>query len=319
MRRAVAFCQNIKRSQETANIFTHCKGAYMADIREDEKGMMVDVVAHHVDGTMSATKRDAELMWLKEQPENERECRMLTNARCLSEGVDVPSLDAVIFVSAKNSQVDVVQSVGRVMRRSDGKKYGYIIIPVVVPAEVEGDRILENHPNFKVVWTVLNALRAHDDRFNAEVNKNELSRKKPRNILFGGVGGRDDSTSEGDGKPTTKSAAQAMARQLALTFEELQNVFYAKMVTKVGTKRYWEQWAKDIAKIAEQHIERIRQLIADDGKHRRAFDLLMKGLHRNINPNLSEQDAIEMLSQHIITRPVFEALFENYDLSLIHI
>lgn len=80
MRRAVAFCQNIKRSQETANIFTHCKGAYMADIREDEKGMMVDVVAHHVDGTMSATKRDAELMWLKEQPENERECRMLTNA-----------------------------------------------------------------------------------------------------------------------------------------------------------------------------------------------------------------------------------------------
>jgi len=313
MRRAVAFCQNIKRSQETANIFTHCKGAYMADIREDEKGMMVDVVAHHVDGTMSATKRDAELMWLKEQPENERECRMLTNARCLSEGVDVPSLDAVIFVSAKNSQVDVVQSVGRVMRRSDGKKYGYIIIPVVVPAEVEGDRILENHPNFKVVWTVLNALRAHDDRFNAEVNKNELSRKKPRNILFGGVGGRDDSTSEGDGKPTTESAAQAMARQLALTFEELQNVFYAKMVTKVGTKRYWEQWAKDIAKIAEQHIERIRQLIADDGKHRRAFDLLMKGLHRNINPNLSEQDAIEMLSQHIITRPVFEALFENYD------
>ncbi len=313
MRRAVAFCQNIKRSQETANIFTHCKGAYMADIREDEKGMMVDVVAHHVDGTMSATKRDAELMWLKEQPENERECRMLTNARCLSEGVDVPSLDAVIFVSAKNSQVDVVQSVGRVMRRSDGKKYGYIIIPVVVPAEVEGDRILENHPNFKVVWTVLNALRAHDDRFNAEVNKNELSRKKPRNILFGGVGGRDDSTSEGDGKPKTESAAQAMARQLALTFEELQNVFYAKMVTKVGTKRYWEQWAKDIAKIAEQHIERIRQLIADDGKHRRAFDLLMKGLHRNINPNLSEQDAIEMLSQHIITRPVFEALFENYD------
>lgn len=313
MRRAVAFCQNIKRSKETAAIFSNCKDAYMEDIPEDDKGMMVDVAARHVDGTMSATKRDAELMWLKDQPENKMECRMLTNARCLSEGVDVPSLDAVIFVSAKNSQVDVVQSVGRVMRKSEGKKYGYIIIPVVVPAEVEGDKVLENHPNFKVVWTVLNALRAHDDRFNAEVNKIELSKKKPKNIIFGGIGGKDDSQSAGDGTSKNEGAAQAMARQLAMTFGELQNVFYAKMVTKVGTKRYWEQWAKDIAGIAEQHIERIKALIADDGKHRRAFEQLMKGLRRNINPNLSEQDVIEMLSQHIITRPVFEALFENYE------
>lgn len=173
--------------------------------------------------------------------------------------------------------------------------------------------MLENHPNFKVVWTVLNALRAHDDRFNAEVNKIELSKKKPKNIIFGGIGGKDDSQSAGDGTSKNEGAAQAMARQLAMTFGELQNVFYAKMVTKVGTKRYWEQWAKDIAGIAEQHIERIKALIADDGKHRRAFEQLIKGLRRNINPNLSEQDVIEMLSQHIITRPVFEALFENYE------
>lgn len=312
MRRAVAFCQNIKKSKETAEIFSTCKESYMADVPDNEKSELVDVVAMHVDGTMSATARDAALMWLKEQPENERECRMLTNARCLSEGVDVPSLDAVVFVSAKNSQVDVVQSVGRVMRRSEGKQYGYIIIPVVVPADVEGDKVLENHPNFKVVWTVLNALRAHDDRFNAEVNKIELSKKKPKNIIFGGVGGSGDDNSTGDGTPK-KSAVQVMAEQLALSFDELQNVFYAKLVTKVGTKRYWEQWARDIAQIAEQHIERIRQLISDNDRHRKAFEQLMRGLRRNINPNLSEHDAIEMLSQHIITRPVFEALFENYE------
>lgn len=312
MRRAVAFCQNIKRSKETAEIFSHCKESYMADVPDDEKSELVDVVALHVDGTMSATVRDEALMWLKEQPDNDMECRMLTNARCLSEGVDVPSLDAVIFVSAKNSQVDVVQSVGRVMRRSEGKQYGYIIIPVVVPSDVEGDKVLENHPNFKVVWTVLNALRAHDDRFNAEVNKIELSKKKPKNIIFGGVAGSGDDKSDGDGT-SKKSAAQVMAEQLALSFNELQNVFYAKMVTKVGTKRYWELWARDIARIAEQHIERIRQLISDNDRHRKAFDQLMRGLRRNINPNLSEQDVIEMLSQHIITRPVFEALFENYE------
>lgn len=315
MRRAVAFCSSIKASKAIANAFTDYKDLYMEDIREEDRATMVDVVAHHVDGSMSATKRDEELMWLKEQPENERECRMLTNARCLSEGVDVPSLDAVVFISPKNSQVDVVQSVGRVMRRSEGKKYGYIIIPVVVPADAEGDKVLENHPNFKVVWTVLNALRAHDDRFNAEVNKIELSKKKPKNILFGGVGASrkdEDQHSDGDSTPRDASAAEQLATQLSMNFNDLQNVFYAKLVTKVGTKRYWELWAKDIAQIAEQHIERIKALIADNGKHRRAFDQLMRGLHRNINPGLSEQDAIEMLSQHIISRPVFEALFENY-------
>ena len=315
MRRAVAFCSSIRNSKATAEAFTTCKELYMEDIREEDRATMVDVVAHHVDGSMSATRRDEELMWLKAQPDNERECRILTNARCLSEGVDVPSLDAVVFISPKNSQVDVVQSVGRVMRRSEGKKYGYIIIPVVVPADAEGDKVLESHPNFKVVWTVLNALRAHDDRFNAEVNKIELSKKKPRNILFGGVGAsrRDDEQhSDGDGRSRSLSAAEQLAEQLALSFNDLQNVFYAKLVTRVGTKRYWELWAKDIAQIAEQHIGRIKALIADNGRHRRAFDQFMRGLHRNINPGLSEQDAIEMLSQHIISRPVFEALFENY-------
>ena len=321
MRRAVAFCSTIKASKATARVFTDCKSAYMEDVSAEDKALMVDVVAEHVDGTMSATERDQKLMWLKEQPENEMECRMLTNARCLSEGVDVPSLDAVVFVSPKNSQVDVVQSVGRVMRRSPGKKYGYIIIPVVIPENVEGDEVLSKHPNFKVVWTVLNALRAHDDRFNAEVNKIELSKQKPKHILFGGVGSAHDDDSvdcslADAAKQDTTSAAMQMAQQLSLQFEDLQNVFYAKMVTKVGSKRYWELWAKDIAKIAEEHIERIKLLIADEGKHKRAFEQLMRGLRKNINPNLSEQEVIEMLSQHLIAMPVFEALFGNYEFAV---
>lgn len=321
MRRAVAFCSTIKASKATARVFTDCKSAYMEDVSAEDKALMVDVMAEHVDGTMSATERDQKLMWLKEQPENEMECRMLTNARCLSEGVDVPSLDAVVFVSPKNSQVDVVQSVGRVMRRSPGKKYGYIIIPVVIPENVEGDEVLSKHPNFKVVWTVLNALRAHDDRFNAEVNKIELSKQKPKHILFGGVGSThdDDSVDSSIADATrqdTTSAAMQMAQQLSLQFEDLQNVFYAKMVTKVGSKRYWELWAKDIAKIAEEHIERIKTLIADEGKHKKAFEQLMRGLRKNINPNLTEQEVIEMLSQHLIAMPVFEALFGNYEFAV---
>ena len=315
MRRAVAFCSTIKHSRITADVFTDCKDTYMNSVCEAKKKKTVQVTAHHVDGGMSATKRDAELMWLKEQTNDEQECRMLTNARCLSEGVDVPSLDAVVFVSPKNSQVDVVQAVGRVMRKSEGKKYGYIIIPVVVPENVEGDEALEKLPTFKVVWTVLKALRAHDDRFNAEINKIELSKKKPQRIIFGGVGHDGDNDQEGkvDSDSEVKSAVQQMAQQLSLQFEDLQSVFYAKMVDKVGSRRYWEQWAKDIAKIADEHIARIQLLIADEGKHRKAFDRLMRGLRKNINPNLTEQEAVEMLSQHIISLPVFEALFGDYE------
>lgn len=307
MRRAVAFCQNIKVSKATSQMFTDCEPAYFDDKTEEEKSQMVFVNADHIDGSMSAPTRDEKLSWIKATPDNDRECRMLTNVRCLSEGVDVPSLDAVLFLSARNSQVDVVQSVGRVMRRAEGKKYGYIIIPVVVPEGVDASDALDKNPRFNVVWTVLNALRAHDDRFNATVNKIELNKNKPAQILIGGI---DHGTGSDGTEPSNGNSA--LAEQLAIQFEELQSTFYAKMVQKVGDKRYWEQWAKDIAHTAEEHIARIKKLIKEDGKHKKAFDEFIKGLRKNINPSVSEQEAIEMLSQHIITKPVFEALFENY-------
>lgn len=308
MRKAVAFCQNIKVSKATTQMFNECEPAYFEDKTEEEKASMVYVQSKHIDGSMSAPLRDELLSWLKATPDNDKECRMLTNVRCLSEGVDVPSLDAVLFLSARNSQVDVVQSVGRVMRKAEGKKYGYIIIPVVVPEGVDASEALDRNPRFNVVWTVLNALRAHDDRFNATINKIELNKNKPAQILIGGI----DNGTGGDGDGTESNGSSALSAQLALQFEELQSTFYAKMVQKVGNKRYWEQWAKDIAHIAEEHIIRIKKLIEEEGKHKKAFDEFIKGLCKNINPSVSEQEAIEMLSQHMITKPVFEALFENY-------
>lgn len=290
MRRAVAFCSNIKDSKEIAKSYSDCEPAYFEDKTEEEKEKMVYVHAQHVDGGMSAPTRDEKLSWLKGTSENDRECRMLTNVRCLSEGVDVPSLDAVLFLSARNSQVDVVQSVGRVMRKAEGKKYGYIIIPVVVPEGVDASEALDRNPRFNVVWTVLNALRAHDDRFNATVNKIELNKNKPAKILIGGID--NGKGSDGDGTEPSNGSS-ALATQLALQFEELQSTFYAKMVQKVGNKRYWEQWAKDIAHIAEEHIIRIQKLIKEEGKHKKAFEEFIKGLRKNINPSVSEQEAIE--------------------------
>lgn len=328
MRRAVAFCQKIAVSKKITEVFNETTDVYISSLPAEKKEQMVSVASKHIDGSMGAPKRDELLSWLKAETEG-NECRVLTNVRCLSEGVDVPSLDAVLFLSARNSQVDVVQSVGRVMRKAPGKKYGYIIIPVVVPSDVAAGKALDDNERYKVVWTVLNALRAHDDRFNATVNKIELNKKRPSQILVGTAGTTfgDDSTSSGDGKlpgggqiqhdpkgTYTTAVAGAVSAQMAMRFEEIQNAMFARMVLKVGDRRYWEQWAKDVAQIAEQQSARIARLVADtkQPKHQQAFADFLGGLQKNINPSITPQEAIEMLAQHIITRPVFEALFEGY-------
>ncbi|MER0442446.1 type ISP restriction/modification enzyme [Emticicia sp. W12TSBA100-4] len=307
MRRAVAFCQNIKESKKITSIFNDTRDTYSDSLPAEKREQLVSIASKHVDGAMSVTDRYRELAWLKNTPEDPRECRVLTNARCLSEGVDVPSLDAVLFLSARNSQVDVVQSVGRVMRKSPGKKYGYIIIPVVIPSNVEADKALDDNDRYRVVWTVLNALRAHDDRFNATVNKLELNKKRPDQILVG----RPDYGNSDDNSANSQANTE-LNRQMAIQFEQLQSVVFARMVTKVGDRRYWEQWAKDVAQIAERYIERINRLINEDTKHNQAFANFLSGLQKNINPSISQEEAVEMLSQHIITKPVFEALFEGY-------
>lgn len=314
MRRAVAFCQSIAVSKKITATYNTATEAYLDSLPAEKKEHMVSIASKHIDGTMTAPHRDELLGWLKAET-TDNECRILTNVRCLSEGVDVPSLDAVLFLSARNSQVDVVQSVGRVMRKSPGKNFGYIIIPVVVPSDIEAEKALDDNERYKVVWTVLNALRAHDDRFNATVNKIELNKKKPTNILIG----RPEYTFDSDGNPSLVNedapayeTNKDIGRQMALQFEQLQNVVFARMVQKVGDRKYWEQWAKDVAIIAERQIERIQFLITEKKDQRAAFEKFLLGLQKNINPSISEAQAVEMLAQHIITKPIFEALFEGY-------
>ena len=313
MRRAVAFCQSIAISKKITASFNTTTESYISSLPAEKKEQMVSLESQHIDGTMSAPVRDELLGWLKAKTED-NECRVLTNVRCLSEGVDVPSLDAVLFLSARNSQVDVVQSVGRVMRKSPGKKYGYIIIPVVVPYGVDASQALDDNERYKVVWTVLNALRAHDDRFNATVNKIELNRKRPEIIIVGTpeYGFDDEGTPRKKDYSDSPGSNKDLGDQLSLQFQQLQSVVFARMVIKVGDRRYWEQWAKSVAEIAERAVERINKLINEDKTHQLAFSNFLTGLQKNINPSILQQEAVEMLSQHIITKPVFEALFEGY-------
>jgi len=312
MKRAVAFCQSIAVSKKITATYNTASEVYLSALPETSQEKMVSLSSRHIDGTMTAPQRDELLSWLKADTDY-NECRVLTNVRCLSEGVDVPSLDAVMFLSARNSQVDVVQSVGRVMRKAPGKKYGYIIIPVVVPSDVEADKALDDNERYKVVWTVLNALRAHDDRFNATVNKIELNRKRPEQILVGRPAGSWEDGQHIVADPgVAYGTDKEISQQLAMQFEQLQHVVFARMVQKVGDRRYWEQWANNVAEIAQRQVERINRLINADGEHQKAFHEFLTGLQHNINPSITQQEAVEMLSQHIITKPVFEALFKGY-------
>lgn len=307
MRRAVAFAGNIKTSKMVTDSFNEVvenEGDGLAPEREADLNLQV----RHVDGTQNVLIRNEALDWLREDP-GEGECRILSNAKCLSEGVDVPALDAVLFLAPRKSQVDVVQSVGRVMRKpKDGsKKFGYVILPIAVPADADPEQALNDNERYKVVWQVLQALRSHDERLDAIINKLDLTNNNTGGtIIFGtDAGGEQD----GDDGP----------RQLAIPFpnlDEWRDAIFARIVKKVGSRQYWDTWAKDIARIAEHYITRIKALVeADDTEISVAFEEFLRGLQDNLNPQVDQDQAIEMLAQHLITRPVFDALFEGYSFS----
>ena len=312
MRRAVAFARDIKSSKKVASQFTDVVSTYVDQHEDEDASDVLSVEAKHVDGSMNAMERTELLDWLK-QDEDGNTCRVLSNARCLSEGVDVPSLDAVMFLNPRRSVVDVVQSVGRVMRLAQGKKYGYIILPVVVPSGVAPEKALDDNRNFQVVWDVLQALRAHDERFDAMVNKVELNKNRDPKVDVVGVGFPADEGQDGGSEPAPGSAQGTLELKLS-QMDQLREAIYAKMVTKVGSRTYWDQWAKDIAAIAANHITRITALVDDpDSPAAHQFSIFLDALRRNLNESITRDGAIEMLAQHMITKPVFDALFEGYE------
>ena len=352
MKRAVAFCQVIEKdykgkthkvsSKNIAEIFSNVVDAYqkqeIAALEEQnpdfkpDNSLLLKCEAEHVDGGMNASEKSAKIEWLKAEQEGNT-CRILSNVRCLSEGVDVPALDAVLFLTPRSSQVDVVQSVGRVMRNAPGKKRGYVILPVVIPAGIEPDKALEKNENYKVVWQVLNALRAHDDRFDAMINKMEFDaaakdkievvsvvsqvlakqKQKPTKVKKASgkgektIGNRDNSSFNGE-------------TQLEMEFEigEIERALIAQIVKKCGRRDYWTEWGESVAKIANTHIARISSILnnPENTQEREIFNKFANELRDDLNGALTDNEVIEMLAQHLITKPVFDALFANENFTL---
>lgn len=308
MQRAISFINTINNSKKISSQFNEVVNEYL----EGNETIQQSINVRHVDGTMNTLEKKEALDWLSEDFA-EDETRVLSNVKFLTEGIDVPNLDAVIFLAPKKSQVDIVQAVGRIMRKFKDKEYGYIILPIVIPEGTTPESILDNNKKYEAVWQILNALRSVDERFSAMINKLELNRKKPKNMDVIGIG-EAPSVEDMENTSTISEKGDAIYQtSLELDWGEIENAIYAKVVKKVGDRRYLEDWSEDVAKIAQRHIEQITIMISDkNSKTAIEFDKFLKSLQHNINESIDEKQAIEMLAQHLITAPIFEALFGEY-------
>ena len=305
LKRAIAFTDTIKHSKVISEEFNQVVNEYL-DTQSTES-FKVDV--HHVDGGLNALEKEEQIDWLGNNDIEENHARVLSNVRFLTEGIDVPNLDAIIFFSPKKSQVDIVQAVGRIMRKAENKQYGYIILPIVVADGSDPHLALDNDKKYKQVWQVLNALRSTDERFDAEVNTLDLNKNKSKRIDFIGV----DSSPDQPVKEDVFNEHGSEQLELPLDWKEMRNAFYGKIVQHVGDRRYLEDWSKDVADIAKMYVRRINDLIDSNQGAKLAFEKFLKSLRYNINDSIDQEQAVEMLAQHLITEPVFNALFSDYD------
>ena len=296
MRSVVAFARRIRESKEFVSALNGMTENY------EGPGNNRLYKADHVDGNHNALERAQKLQWLAD---NSDECHILSNARCLTEGVDVPALDAILFLSPRSSQIEVVQAVGRAMRKSDetGKNFGYIIIPITVPPQENYERVILDS-RYSPTFQVLQALKSHDEDFYDTINQVDLRENKKISVaIFTG-----GSTTEGG---STKEVTQ-VPLDLEVT-GKIREALFARIVDSLTDKHYYTKWAEETARINAQYEERIRGLVdTDQAGVRKDFQEFHSALKRELNDGITEEKAISLLAQHLVTRPVFDALFSAF-------
>ncbi|GAA7521819.1 hypothetical protein ckin22_10770 [Helicobacter pylori] len=300
--RAISFCKSIQTSKNIKDSFETIMECYDEELKKKSfKNLQINI--DHVDGTMNCKDRLDKLENLNTFKPNT--CKVLSNARCLSEGVDVPALDSVIFFDGRSAMVDIIQAVGRVMRKAKNKKRGYIILPIALrESEIKNlDEAVKN-TNFQNIWKVLKALRSHDSSLVDEATFKEKIK----------IFGSDDASNPDDEEELQKDKTEHQndpkeAQKTlfdAILLKDLVNAVYNVMPTKLGDRNYWENFAKKTGNIARTLNERLKQLF---GKNPEIFDNFLTSLRGNIHQNIKEEEALDMIISHIITKPIFDAIF----------
>ncbi len=282
--RAINFCKSINTSKNIKDSFETIMECYDEELKKKSfKNLKIKI--DHIDGSMNYKDRLEKLEELNQFQPNT--CKVLSNARCLSEGVDVPALDSIIFFDGKSAMVDIIQAVGRVMRKAKNKKRGYIILPIALEeSEIENLDEAVNNTNFKNIWKVIKALRSHDSSLVDEATFKEKIK----------IFGSDDGKKQNDEKTLFD----------AILLQDLANAVYNVMPTKLGDRNYWENFTKKTGNIARTLNNRLK-IIFD--KNPEFFHGFLDSLRGNIHQSIREDEALDMITSHIITKPIFDALF----------
>ncbi len=318
MRRMIAYCNTIKKSRAMTEAFGPVRQAYLrldADAELAEQGLQ----AKHVDGGFSAAERRELLDWLSRLESGADTGHVLFNCRCLSEGVDVPALDGIMFMEPRGSKFEIAQAIGRVLRKpADGEKqFGYIVVPVIVP-DPDGvtEESLTSNRAFRTVAQVAACLREHDETFEAEINLLERGRQGKRIKIVGltakkkAVPGSPAGAKQSDDVTAQAKQAVQQGEQLSIPFEsvELARAIRAKLARTVGSRVYWEKWAGDVADITRKHTVRIQSWIDRSVSNQRIFSEFVAEMRDDLNKGITKEDARDMLASHMVTGPVFNAL-----------
>lgn len=301
--RAISFCKSIQTSKNIKDSFETIMECYNEELKKKSfKNLTISI--DHIDGTMNCKDRLEKLENLNQFEPNT--CKVLSNARCLSEGVDVPALDSVIFFDGKSAMVDIIQAVGRVMRKAKHKKRGYIILPIALEeSEIQNLDEAVNNTNFKNIWKVIKALRSHDPSLVDEATFKEKIK------VFGSDDNDNDGTNQSDEEPKkdkTKQDPKQAQKTLfdAILLQDLANAVYNVMPTKLGDRNYWENFAKKTGDIARTLNHRLKDIFE---KNPEIFDNFLTSLRDNIHQSIKEEEALDMITSHIITKPIFDAIF----------
>ncbi len=301
--RAISFCKSINTSKNIKDSFETIMECYDEELKK-KSFKNLEISIDHIDGTMNCKVRLEKLEELNAFKPNT--CKVLSNARCLSEGVDVPALDSIVFFDGKSAMVDIIQAVGRVMRKAKRKKRGYIILPIALEeSEIENLDEAVNNTNFKNIWKVIKALRSHDPSLVDEATFKEKIK------IFGSDDNNNDETNQDDGEPKTDKTQQdpKQAQKTlfdAILLQDLADAVYNVMPTKLGDRNYWENFTKKTGNIARTLNERLKNIFE---KNPEFFHGFLDSLRENIHQNIKEDEALDMITSHIITKPIFDALF----------
>ncbi|WP_420623169.1 DEAD/DEAH box helicase family protein [Candidatus Poriferisodalis sp.] len=320
LRSAILFTNTVARSQTVAlpgrfeellGPDRSLLGAISEDLQQksvDDERQVLRVESDHMDGSTRADQRARQLAWLRDAANaGAATCRVLSNAQVLSEGVDVPALDAVVFMDPRRSTIDITQAVGRAIRRAQGKEMGYIVIPVVVPegSTLTSEEVLTGS-DFKTVWDVVRALRSHDDRVDHWLNG--VSTKRPIDIIDADCTSR--AAKEKDSDPENEDTT---VEQLTLDLRikhELEREVFSKMVDVCGDKQMWPSWGQNAASVCEQVRQRVDAMLAEDAA-KQEFGTFLAAIRDTAGERTTEADAVEMVAQHVVTIPIFDALFAD--------